>query len=181
VEEASEFRRNELNAGLAGTRWGNGRHSELARKMGVVAQESVRFFGHESEFDFRGASMACDNGGFGYNAEVPTNEEEACLAVCIYLGITNDPDVIRQHLINMRAFAIARDLAEREVEPGELALSLGRTQLRNAAASHISEATALVDNEQDLVEAVLKTCKLITEQTQEQMREWGKLPKNSLL
>jgi len=174
VESASEFRRIELNAGLIGTRWGNGRRADLAEEMCVTAEDAVRLFGHESEFDFRGASMAYSEGGFGYNADVPTNEEEACLAVCIYLAVANDLDVVRQHLINMRALAIARDLAESMVEPGELALSLGRTQLRNAAASHIPEVTIKVNGEPDLAETVLEACGYVAERIQEQMRAWNR-------
>lgn len=180
-ESIGEARNLEVSAvamSLRGTYEHSPEAANLAKRMGGTRDTATEYFGHNAFFDHTGMARDPELSGFRLD-DLRTDEKTASLATAIRIA-GETPENTRLFLINMRAYAQARDAANAERdrrmgEGGDRFSGIGRHEILQQAEKFIDKATQEIDAEPENVAGCLEECQRLSEQTKRQQAEVEKV------
>lgn len=175
AQEAVSEARNYRNTAMY-TEWdvvyGGAREAvDLSHRMEATMATAVEYFGYDSYFDFRGLAIDPETSGLRVE-DLSSDEKTGCITTALVLA-DMEPTAVRGSLINMRAFALARDAARADVQTGgNMFMLTARNTLINRAEDHRQQATQEIGTEtDDNVQGAIDACAIIKKDVRNQIAE----------
>lgn len=166
VREAKQFSLARVYATMAVEQGGKNAAKNIVAEMDATAVEVTGLFGFGSEFDHRGADIPS-------GVALSSNEEEASLALAMYLADVGDPEVCGSNLVRMYAFHLAQ--ADLRAQNTGSRFSAGRSASREAADKFMSAARQKVEATPNIAADCLATCQELSSRAQAQRAEWDRV------
>lgn len=171
VSEARDYRNTAMY-----TEWdvvyGKAKEAEdLSRRMEATTATAVEDFGNDSYFDYRGLAIDPETSGLRVE-DLSPDEKVGCITTALVLA-DMEPTAVRGSLINMRAFALARDASRKDVQAGGNMFQLtSRTALLSRAEEYRQTATKEIGAEtDDNVQGAIDACATIKDDVRNQVAE----------
>ena len=144
---------------------------DLSHRMEATTKTAVEDFGYDSYFDFRGLAIDPESSGLRVE-DLSSDEKTGCITTALVLA-DMEPEAVRGSLVNMRAFALARDASRADVQAGGNMFRLtARTTLLNRAEDYRQQATQEIGTETDEnVQGAIDACAEIRNDVRNQVAE----------
>lgn len=144
---------------------------ELSHRMEATMATAVEDFGYNSYFDFRGLAIDSETSGLRVE-DLSSDEKTGCITTALVLA-DMEPTAVKGSLINMRAFALARDASRADVQAGGNMFRLtARTTLLGRAEEYRQTATKEIGTEtDDNVQGAIDACGNIRDDVRNQVAE----------